>query len=46
MGAVISLPGSATFLSSLQGVVPPAVADEEVELELLRRRQQSAGGVA
>ena len=30
----------------LQGLVPPAVADEEVELELLRRRQQSAGGVA
>ena len=30
----------------LQGLAPPAVADEEVELELLRRRQQGAGGVA
>lgn len=29
----------------LQGLAPPAVADEEVELELLRRRQQRAGGV-
>jgi phage shock protein A len=30
----------------LQGLVEPAVADEEVELELLRRRQQRAEGVA
>ena len=30
----------------LQGLAPPAVADEEVELELLRRRQQRAGGAA
>ena len=30
----------------LQGLASPAVADEEVELELLRRRQQRAGGVA
>ena len=30
----------------LQGLAPPAVADEEVELELLRRRQQRAEGVA
>jgi phage shock protein A len=30
----------------LEGLAPPAVADEEVELELLRRRQQRAGGVA
>jgi phage shock protein A len=27
----------------LQGLAPPAVADEEVEIELLRRRQQRAG---
>jgi phage shock protein A len=30
----------------LQGLAEPAVADEEVELELLRRRQQRAEGVA
>jgi len=30
----------------LEGALPPAVADEEVELELLRRRQQRAEGVA
>jgi phage shock protein A len=30
----------------LEGTLPPAVADEEVELELLRRRQQRAEGVA
>lgn len=30
----------------LSGLAPPAVADEEVELELLRRRQQRAGEVA
>ena len=30
----------------LEGTLPPAVADEEVELELLRRRQQRAGEVA
>lgn len=30
----------------LQGLAPPEVADEEVELELLRRRQQRAEGAA
>ena len=30
----------------LQGLAPPAVADEEVEIELLRRRQQRAEGVS
>jgi phage shock protein A len=30
----------------LQGLEPPEVADEEVELELLRRRQQRAEGAA
>jgi len=30
----------------LQGLAPPAVADEEVELEILRRQRQRAEGVA
>jgi phage shock protein A len=40
------LAGATRGEDDLRGLAEPAVADEEVELELLRRRQQRAEGVA